>query len=233
MLFSEGGPPDPISYLRRVAGDTDDSSADIKRTDSADDVSTHEENNGNLTHPNHRQQDPPARERPAVGQAWPYRESLSFTRSLIFYGAGAVTSEHERACKAIQESRRLRLKYFEGAGTVKNTDALKNLNVKFQFGKDGVVELFDDKDHEKLDNLAQVPNIKEFKDDYMRLVEMVKDGAMRSFCFQRLQLLSSAFRTHITMNGPVEAQEQSNLLGTDFYRTLKIDNHIHAAAAPR
>jgi len=34
------------------------------------------------------------------------------------------------------------------------------------------------------------------------------------------------------MNGSAEANEQSNLLGTDFYRTFKIDNHIHAAAAP-
>ena len=55
---------------------------------------------------------------------------------------------------------------------------------------------------------------------------------MRTFCFQRLQLLSSAFRMHETMNGSAEANEQSNLLGTDFYRTFKIDNHIHAAGAP-
>ena len=33
------------------------------------------------------------------------------------------------------------------------------------------------------------------------------------------------------MNTQVETEEQSNLLGTDFYRTMKIDNHIHAAAA--
>jgi len=31
---------------------------------------------------------PPARERPDPDSAWPYRETLSFTRSLIFYGAG-------------------------------------------------------------------------------------------------------------------------------------------------
>jgi AMP deaminase len=60
---------------------------------------------------------------------------------------------------------------------------------------------------------------------------MVSDGAMRSFCFQRLQLLSSAFKTHIIANGPVESHEQSNLLGTDFYRTMKIDNHIHGSAS--
>lgn len=31
---------------------------------------------------------PPARERPDPDSAWPYRETLSFTRSLVFYGAG-------------------------------------------------------------------------------------------------------------------------------------------------
>jgi AMP deaminase len=36
---------------------------------------------------------------------------------------------------------------------------------------------------------------------------------------------------HLTMNTQVETEEQSNLLGTDFYRTMKIDNHVHAAAA--
>jgi AMP deaminase len=30
----------------------------------------------------------------------------------------------------------------------------------------------------------------------------------------------------------MESKEQSKLLGTDFYRTIKIDNHVHAAAAP-
>ena len=29
----------------------------------------------------------------------------------------------------------------------------------------------------------------------------------------------------------MENEAQSNLLGTDFYRTMKIDNHIHLAAA--
>lgn len=111
-LFTDGGPPDPISYLRRISGDIDDSSEDIRRTDSADNIPNLEHSTGteNLRRSSHRHQDPPARERPAFGQAWPYRESLSFTRSLIFYGAGAVTHEHERACKFIQESRKFRQK---------------------------------------------------------------------------------------------------------------------------
>ena len=68
-------------------------------------------------------------------------------------------------------------------------------------------------------------------DDYQRLVEISSSGAMRSFCFQRLQLLDSAFKMHVTINGASENEAKSDLLGTDFYRTMKIDNHIHLAAA--
>eukprot|EP00536_Pseudo-nitzschia_multiseries_P004125 jgi/Psemu1/187339/e_gw1.67.169.1 len=99
-------------------------------------------------------------------------------------------------------------------------------------GDDGVVELYHIEDTEKQNNLCVVPTVEEFEKDYRRMTEMVNEGFMRSFCFQRLQLLSSAFRTHTTMNASMEAHEQGNLLGTDFFRTLKIDNHIHAAGAP-
>jgi AMP deaminase len=178
------------------------------------------------------QQDPPARERPPEGQAWPYRDTLSFTRSLIFYGAGAVTHEHEQACRHIEEARDFRQKYMGGVGTTTNLDDLKEKNLKFRFGTEGVAEIFRESDESMDQNLCIVPNIEEFHRDYTRLVEISNEGAMRSFCFQRLQILSTAFRMHVTMTAQVEMQEQSNLLGTDFYRTLKIDNHIHAAAAP-
>jgi AMP deaminase len=104
---------------------------------------------------------------------------------------------------------------------------LQETNLTFAVGKNGVVELY----HEGK-SLCSVPTIDDFYVDHERLVEIVSDGAMRSFCFQRLQLLSSAFKMHVTANGAMESKEQSNLLGTDFYRTIKIDNHIHAAAAP-
>lgn len=269
-LFTEGGPPDPISYLRRISGsDIDANKNDFRRSDSADDVmsivsepnkedhgvaATGVDNGdgdgdddddggrgGKRKKQKQKRQDPPARERPAEGQPWPHRDHLSFTRSLIFYGAGAVTHEHQQACISVQESRKLRQKYYGGQGTKIDKEKLLQAtttnnndhdDIVFRFGKEGVVELFLSSDHEKVQNLVTVPNMDEFNTDYHHLVEMVQDGAMRSFCFQRLQILSSAFRMHTTMNGAVEATEQSNLLGTDFYRTLKIDNHIHAAAAP-
>ena len=251
-LFQEGGPPDPINFLRRVSGD--EGVEDMRRSDSADDflelasdgdeeeeeerVATADappspRRHGRGTSRGRRKQDPPARERPLPGQPWPYRDTLSFTRTLIFYGAGSITHESERACQQIQEAREMRQKYCGGNGKKSAEDKfLIEQNLQFGFGTEGVVEIYLESDGDKLDNLVQVPNEDAFHKDYHRLVNMANDGSMRSFCFQRLQLLSSAFRMHNTMNGPAEAAEQSNLLGTDFYRTFKIDNHIHAAAAP-
>jgi hypothetical protein len=245
--FDGGGPPDPIEYLRRISRLTvDETDSDsMSRVDSTDDVvidaideggekvTVFEEPPKKAHHEHKKKQDPPARERPPEGQDWPYRDTLSFTRSLIFYGAGAVTHEHEQACKSINEARGFRKKYCGQSGLKTDKNDLKTgNNLTWQFGKEGVVELFHESDVEKEHNLCQVPNIDDFHRDYSRLVQIVNDGAMRSYCFQRLQILSTAFRMHTTMNAAVEMQEQSNLLGTDFYRTFKIDNHIHAAAAP-
>jgi AMP deaminase len=184
--------------------------------------------------------EPPARERPSEGETWPHRETLSFTRSLVFYGAGSITKESERACKSIQKCRHLRQKYHGGKATIVlggdngGYEMLLSTNrsqLTFNIGDLGVCEIH----HTGLpegQSLIQVPSIDDFYKDYNRLVERVSDGEMRSFCFQRLQMLSTSFKMHNTMNGAVEQEEQNSLLGTDFYRTLKIDNHIHAAAAP-
>jgi len=283
----QGGPPDPISYLRRMSMPNSDSAANLlRRSDSADDdvamasgsgASNDEgvegagaDNDGDQkggegedgvapssfsgnkrrrkssivrTAFHHKtaiggdNQEPPARERPPDGQAWPQRDSLSFTRSLIFYGTGAVTEEHQQACQLIEECRSLRQKYF-GRGACTSAfdgpavEGKDPQTIKFRFGDDGIMELYHSDDKDRKTNLFTVPDVATYSKDYDHLVEMVNEGAMRSYCFQRLQLLSSALKTHVTMNGSVESAEQSNLLGTDFYKTLKIDNHIHAAAAP-
>ncbi|KAI2490948.1 adenosine-phosphate deaminase [Fragilaria crotonensis] len=101
-----GGPPAPIALLRRLSSEVDAQIAERVESETIN-------SNGKR-----RAQDPPARERPADGLPWPHRDMLSFTRSLIFYGAGSVTAEHETACRYIQESRSLRAKYYGGGGTV-------------------------------------------------------------------------------------------------------------------
>ena len=173
---------------------------------------------------NRTYKDPPARERPK-DDVWPERYELSFTRSLVFYGTGAITSEHEEACNSIMEARAMREKYQGGRGTSLNLENESELSCKIV---QGVFEIFG---ADKVKNLVQVPNIEHFVKDYKRMEKIANSGAMRSFCYQRLQMLDSAFQMHITANSSVENEAQSNLLGTDFYRTMKIDNHIHLAAA--
>ena len=202
------GPPDPISYISRGSSAP---GRDLRRLDSSE--------------------DPPARERPD-GDVWPFRETLSFTRSLVFYGAGSITAESEQACQHIQEARSLRQKYHGGTGTgTPHPGALlEDPKLSFNIGLDGMAEIYHE-DHPYV-NLIQVPTIDDFNRDYQKLIEICSDGATRSFCFQRLQMLGTNFKMYETINNTIEREEQSNLLGTDFYRTLKIDNHIHAAAAP-
>jgi AMP deaminase len=230
------GPPNPIDYLLTPGNRGGDD--DLRRYDSDEegggpsltDIYAKEKELLEKEKPR-LEQEPPARERPEDGEAWPYRESLSFTRSLVFYGAGAITQESEKACLYIQHARKMRQKYMGGKGVSlpAGERILKNSDLTFAMGNDGVAELY----HESLPgtSLVQLPAIDKFSKDYNRLVEMCSEGAMRSFCFQRLKMLDTNYKMHSTMNSAVERQEQSSLLGTDFYRTMKIDNHIHGAAS--
>lgn len=104
-------------------------------------------------------------------------------------------------------------------------------DLEYVLGNNGIVEIYHSNDFRRTNNLISVPPLSSFVSDYQRLVEMASSGVMRSFSFQRLQMLSSAFKMHITLNGAAEDEAQSELLGTDFYRTMKVDNHIHLAAA--
>jgi len=103
--------------------------------------------------------------------------------------------------------------------------------LEYVFGLSGIVEIYHASDFRRTANLVSIPPLPTFVANYTRLVEMISSGAMRSFSFQRLQMLTSAFKMHVTVNGSAEDEAQSGLLGTDFYRTMKVDNHIHLAAA--
>ena len=151
----------------------------------------------------------------------------------MFYGNGSITPEHETAAKYIEEARALRKKYFEGEGVKCQLSAENEKSNKFEyvFSPTGVCEIYNASDFRRTNNLITVPSLESFVKDYQRLVEISSSGAMRSFSFQRLQLLDSAFKMHTTINGSAEDEAQSGLLGTDFYRTMKVDNHIHLAAA--
>jgi hypothetical protein len=148
------------------------------------------------TGPSHKTyKDPPARERP-TDDVWPERDALSFTRSLVFYGTGAITNEHVTASKFIMEARALRKKYRGGRGTrVENEFDLAESTSEFGFRMtNGIAQLL----NQDGKSLVDVPDIDEFIKDYKRIETICGHGAMRSFCFQRLQMLDSAFKMHVT-----------------------------------
>ncbi|GMI26708.1 hypothetical protein TeGR_g10379, partial [Tetraparma gracilis] len=174
---------------------------------------------------------------------------LSFTRSLMFHGHGTVTDENVAACAMLQEARAFRKHYCGGkgieGGALGEAGAEGRMPDRYEM-KGGVLSLFSSSSVPPPTasssssssspapppaSLVSVPTIFEFMSDYNRLVAICNDGATRSFSFTRLQLLSSAFKTHVIANGHVENEAQSRLLGTDFFRTPKVDNHIHLAAA--
>ena len=169
--------------------------------------------------------DPPCRDPPEDG-IWPVRDALSFTRFMTFYGHGSMSDEHASAAKMIQEARELRKKYC-GSGCTEILLGDVTNPTHFELSSEGIMQLYC---NEK--NVIHIPSLSEFITSHNRLVEISVHGAMRSFCFQRLQLLSQAFKMHVTVNHIVENEAQSSLLGADFYRTMKVDNHIHLAAAP-
>jgi len=127
--------------------------------------------------------DPPARERPLDG-LWPARDTLSFTRFLMFYGEGTATEEHETACKYILEARNIRNKYHGSGSTSIDADLLDAVNgtddgqLKSRMGPCGVMEIYSDT---VPDGMVFVPSIEEFTKDYNRLVTICIDGMMRSF----------------------------------------------------
>lgn len=131
-FFDAMGVPDPIDYLRGSATTTslqdvgrldsnEDGNVNVKvKAESAADLDNHDDSKPAARDTKRQKrevEDPPARERPE-GDQWPYRETLSFTRSLVFYGAGSITTESVKACKVIQECRDLRKKYFGSRGTI-------------------------------------------------------------------------------------------------------------------
>lgn len=254
----DGGPPDPIiglrassimqTYMHDISEDSTDESSVKSIDDTSYETSTLEdvdegvntEQEKVISHQMRKslmkkgpKNEPPARERP-MNDKWPVRQALTFTRALIFYGDGYITKENEIACKCLLECRDIRQKYHEGKSVCVNENFdsyVERDEMTYAFGKDGVAELRIKSDSQEGENLVSVPNIDEFISDYNHLMEVCNDGAIRSFSFRRLQMLSTFFKLHNTSNGMIEDEAQSNLLGADFYRTMKVDNHIHLAAA--
>ncbi|XP_060713765.1 AMP deaminase 2-like isoform X2 [Tachysurus vachellii] len=74
------------------------------------------------------------------------------------------------------------------------------------------------------------PDLQEFINDMNFMMALIINGPVKSFCYRRLQYLSSKFQMHVLLNEMKELAAQKKVPHRDFYNIRKVDTHIHAAS---
>ncbi|XP_048352086.1 AMP deaminase 2 isoform X3 [Sphaerodactylus townsendi] len=78
------------------------------------------------------------------------------------------------------------------------------------------------------------PDLQEFVADMNVLMALIINGPIKSFCYRRLQYLSSKFQMHVLLNEMKELAAQKKVPHRDFYNIRKslvqVDTHIHASS---
>ncbi|KAM7422556.1 hypothetical protein PAMA_010545 [Pampus argenteus] len=97
---------------------------------------------------------------------------------------------------------------------------------------DGVVHVFNKKTN--MDKSSELdlpyPDLKEYIADMNVMMALIINGPVKSFCYRRLQYLSSKFQMHILLNEMKELAAQKKVPHRDFYNIRKVDTHIHASS---
>uniref|UniRef100_A0A8C4I1B0 AMP deaminase n=2 Tax=Dicentrarchus labrax TaxID=13489 RepID=A0A8C4I1B0_DICLA len=97
---------------------------------------------------------------------------------------------------------------------------------------DGVVHVYTKKTN--IDKSTELdlpyPDLKEYIADMNVMMALIINGPVKSFCYRRLQYLSSKFQMHILLNEMKELAAQKKVPHRDFYNIRKVDTHIHASS---
>ncbi|XP_026205072.1 AMP deaminase 2 isoform X2 [Anabas testudineus] len=97
---------------------------------------------------------------------------------------------------------------------------------------DGVVHVYTNKNN--MDKSTELdlpyPDLKEYIADMNVMMALIINGPVKSFCYRRLQYLSSKFQMHILLNEMKELAAQKKVPHRDFYNIRKVDTHIHASS---
>uniref|UniRef100_A0A665UIZ9 AMP deaminase n=2 Tax=Echeneis naucrates TaxID=173247 RepID=A0A665UIZ9_ECHNA len=99
---------------------------------------------------------------------------------------------------------------------------------------DGVVHVYTKKNN--MDKYVSTeldlpyPDLKEYIADMNVMMALIINGPVKSFCYRRLQYLSSKFQMHILLNEMKELAAQKKVPHRDFYNIRKVDTHIHASS---
>ncbi|XP_068589102.1 AMP deaminase 2 isoform X1 [Cebidichthys violaceus] len=97
---------------------------------------------------------------------------------------------------------------------------------------DGVMHVYTTKNiMEKSTELdLPYPDLQEYIADMNVMMALIINGPVKSFCYRRLQYLSSKFQMHILLNEMKELAAQKKVPHRDFYNIRKVDTHIHASS---
>ncbi|XP_070758184.1 AMP deaminase 2-like [Enoplosus armatus] len=97
---------------------------------------------------------------------------------------------------------------------------------------EGVVHVYTKKNN--MDKSTELdlpyPDLKEYIADMNVMMALIINGPVKSFCYRRLQYLSSKFQMHILLNEMKELAAQKKVPHRDFYNIRKVDTHIHASS---
>ncbi|XP_033994739.1 AMP deaminase 2-like isoform X2 [Trematomus bernacchii] len=97
---------------------------------------------------------------------------------------------------------------------------------------DGVVHVYTKKTN--MDKSTELdltyPDLTEYIGDMNVMMSLIINGPVKSFCYRRLQYLSSKFQMHILLNEMKELAAQKKVPHRDFYNIRKVDTHIHASS---
>ncbi|KAK7135820.1 hypothetical protein R3I94_014480 [Phoxinus phoxinus] len=92
---------------------------------------------------------------------------------------------------------------------------------------DGVVHVYT---HNSSELDLPYPDLREYIADMNMMMALIINGPVKSFCYRRLQYLSSKFQMHVLLNEMKELAAQKKVPHRDFYNIRKVDTHIHASS---
>ncbi|XP_069489092.1 AMP deaminase 2 isoform X3 [Ambystoma mexicanum] len=97
---------------------------------------------------------------------------------------------------------------------------------------DGVFHVYSTKEIMDKSTEVDLPylDLIEFVADMNVLMALIINGPIKSFCYRRLQYLSSKFNMHVLLNEMKELAAQKKVPHRDFYNIRKVDTHIHASS---
>ncbi|KAM8863252.1 AMP deaminase 2 isoform 2-T2 [Spinachia spinachia] len=97
---------------------------------------------------------------------------------------------------------------------------------------DGVMHVYASRNALEKSNELDLPypDLQEYIADMNVMMALIINGPVKSFCYRRLQYLSSKFQMHILLNEMKELAAQKKVPHRDFYNIRKVDTHIHASS---